>query len=162
MSLEKMVPRIEILSEKKLVGKRIKMSFSNNRTGELWQTFMPVRRYIKNNIGTELYSIEVYKPKFFDHFNPETEFDKWAAIEVTSFDTVPEGMEVIILPGGLYAVFVHKGPASIGPGTYQYIFATWLPASGFILDNRPHFAIMGSNIKMKTLIRKKKFGSRSN
>ena len=56
-------------------------------------------------------------------------------------------MESIASPEGLYAVFVHKGPASEGPRTYQNIFATWLPNSDFILDNRPHFAIMGEKYK---------------
>jgi AraC family transcriptional regulator len=100
-----MQPRIETLTEKKLVGKRIKMSLSDNKTGELWRIFMPRREEIKNNIGSELYSIEVYDPLYFNNFNPKTEFDKWATIEVTDFDTVPDEMETITLKGGLYAVF---------------------------------------------------------
>jgi len=140
-------PRIEILPEKKLVGKRLKMSFSNIRTGELWRNFMPRRKEINNAIGCELYSVEVYGPHFFSNFNPEREFDKWAAIEVTDFETVPEEMETIILPNGLYAVFLHKGDASTGPKTYRYIFETWLPDSDFLLVNRPHFALMGEKYK---------------
>jgi len=142
-----MEPGIEILTEKKLVGKHIEMSFSNNKTGELWRSFMPKRREIGNPIGTELYSIEVYGNHFFSNFNLETEFEKWAAVEVTDFETVPEEMETITLPCGLYAVFLHKGAASEGPETYQYIFETWLPESDFILDYRPHFAVMGEKYK---------------
>jgi AraC family transcriptional regulator len=140
-------PRIEILPEKKFVGKRIKMSFSNNQTHELWKSFMPSRREIKNNIGSDLYSVEVYEPLYFKNFNPEKEFDKWAVVEVTDFETVPEGMETLISPCGLYAVFLHKGAASKGPEMYQYIFGTWLPASDFLLDDRPHFAVMGEKYK---------------
>jgi AraC family transcriptional regulator len=142
-----MEPGIEILTEKKLVGKHIEMSFSNNKTGELWRSFMPKRREIGNPIGTELYSIEVYGNHFFSNFNLETEFEKWAAVEVTDFETVPEEMETITLPCGLYAVFLHKGAAIEGPETYQYIFETWLPESDFILDYRPHFAVMGEKYK---------------
>ena len=142
-----MEPGIEILTEKKLVGKHIEMSFSNNKTGELWRSFMPKRREIGNPIGTELYSIEVYGNHFFSNFNLETEFEKWAAVEVTDFETVPEEMETITLPCGLYAVFLHKGAASEGPETYQCIFETWLPESDFILDYRPHFAVMGEKYK---------------
>jgi AraC family transcriptional regulator len=142
-----MEPGIEILTEKKLVGKHIEMSFSNNKTGELWRSFMPKRREIGNTIGTELYSIEVYGNHFFSNFNLETEFEKWAAVEVTDFETVPEEMETITLPCGLYAVFLHKGAAIEGPETYQYIFETWLPESDFILDDRPHFAVMGEKYK---------------
>jgi len=100
-----MVPRIEILAEKKLIGKHIKMSFSNNKTGELWRSFMPRRREIGNTVGTELYSVEVYEPLFFDNFNPEKEFDKWAAIEVKNYDTVPDELETITLARGLLCRF---------------------------------------------------------
>jgi AraC family transcriptional regulator len=142
-----MKPRIETLTEKKLIGKRMIMSFSENKTFELWRSFMSRRKEIKNNIGTELYSIEVYAPLYFNNFNPNAEFEKWAAIEVTDLETIPNEMETITLPDGLYAVFVHKGPASTGPKTYQYIFGTWLPNSDFLLDNRPHFARMGEKYK---------------
>jgi AraC family transcriptional regulator len=135
------------LSEKKLIGKRIPMSFSNNKTFELWRGFMPRKKEIKNNISSDLYSIEVYKPLFFEHFSPEAEFEKWASVEVTDFNKIPEGMETITLPGGLYAVFLYKGPASEGAKTYQYIFGTWLPNSDYLVDTRPHFALMGEKYK---------------
>jgi AraC family transcriptional regulator len=45
-----MIPKIEYLHEKKLVGKRLSMSIGNNRTGELWRSFMPLRREILNLI----------------------------------------------------------------------------------------------------------------
>jgi AraC family transcriptional regulator len=91
----------------------------------------------------------VYEPLYFNNFNPQSEFDKWAAVEVTDFDTIPEEMEMITLPAGLYAVFLHKGPASAGPKTYQYIFGTWLPNSDFLLDSRPHVAVMGEKYKQE-------------
>lgn len=142
-----MEPRIETLREKKLIGKCIKMSFSINRTFELWRSFMPRRKEIKNNISSDLYSVEAYEPGFFDNFKPEREFDKWAAIEVTDFNSVPDGMETMVLPGGLYAVFWHKGPDSAVTKLYQYILFTWLANSGYLLDNRPHFALMGAKYK---------------
>ena len=145
--IKNMEPRIETFSEKKLLGMRIKMSFTNNKTGELWRNFMPRRKEILFKIGSELYSIEVYPPNFFDNFNTNYQFEKLAAIEVSDIDSVPNGMEIIKIPSGLYSVFIHKGPASDGPKTYQYIFQTWLPNSEFELDSRPHFAVMGAQYK---------------
>ena len=142
-----MQPRFENLSEKILIGKRIKMSFLNNKTFELWQAFMPKRKEIINCKGTELYSVEVYPPLFFETFSNEVEFEKWAAVEVSSLNTIPDGMESLVLPKGLYAVFIHKGLASKGFKTYQYIFQSWIPSSEYQLDNRPHFAIMGDKYK---------------
>jgi AraC family transcriptional regulator len=108
---------------------------------------MPRRKEIKNNIGPELYSVELYEPDFFENFNPQREFEKWAAIEVTDFDSVPAGMETFNSPAGLYAIFLYKGAASKGAETYRYIFGKWLPDSDFILDERPHFAVMGEKYK---------------
>lgn len=88
-----MEPRIELLAAKKLVGRRIILSLSHNRTGELWRSFMPRRKEITNSIGTDLYSLQVYPPAYFTPFSPDTEFEKWAAVEVSSFDHIPGGME---------------------------------------------------------------------
>lgn len=136
-------PKIEVSPEKKFIGKRMTMSFAKNKTLELWENFMPRRKEIINKIGTELYSIEIYPLNYFDNFNPSNSFEKWAALEVTDFEIIPGNMESLISPAGKYAIFIHKGSASEGPKTYQYIFRTWLPKSDYLLDTRPHFAIMG-------------------
>jgi AraC family transcriptional regulator len=142
-----MQPRIETLAEKRLVGNRARMSFSDNRTFELWRSFMPRRKEITNCLGTDLYSVEVYPPTFWEDFSADKEFEKWAAVEVAGCGAIPDLMETLTVPAGLYAVFVHRGPASTGPETYGYIFRSWLPSSGYALDNRPHFALMGEKYK---------------
>lgn len=142
-----MIPRFEILTEKKLAGKRLKMSLSGNKTKELWQSFMPERKDIKNVVGTELYSLQIYDLTYFEKFNPEKEFEKWAAVEVADFNSILSGIESFILPGGLYAVFNYKGAASAGYQAFQYIYGAWLPNSGYRLDGRPHFEILGDKYK---------------
>jgi AraC family transcriptional regulator len=142
-----MQPRIEYLSEKRLIGKRMMMSFANHNPYQLWSSFMPGRKAIQNNIGLELYSVEVYPPLFFENYNPDNEFEKWAAVEVKDFNIVPDGMETLIFPAGMYAVFIHKGSSAEAATTYNCIFQTWLPASDYLLDNRPHFAVMGEKYK---------------
>jgi AraC family transcriptional regulator len=138
---------MEKLIEKNLIGKRMIMSLSDNRTSELWQGFMSRQKEIENSIGTDLYSVQVYEDSYFRNFNPSTEFKKWAAIEVTDLEKIPAGMESLVLAGGLYAVFLHEGAASTGPKTFQYIFRTWLPKSEYALDNRPHFEVLGEKYK---------------
>ncbi|WP_207434432.1 GyrI-like domain-containing protein [Sabulibacter ruber] len=141
-------PRIETLPQTRLVGKRTTMSFMANQTQALWQSFMPRLKEIKNSVGSELYSVEVYpSPEFFRNFNPAGEFEKWAAVQVTNFDSVPAEMETLVIPEGLYAVFTYKGKASDGVSTYQYIYGTWIPDSAYNLDNRPHFALMGEKYR---------------
>lgn len=139
--------RIEKFFEKKFIGKSLILSFTNNKTSELWSSFMPLRSTITNTVGSELYSIEVCSPGYFDHFDPAAAFEKWAVVEVTDHNSIPEGMKALTVPEGLYAVFLHKGPASEGPKTYEYIFGEWLPKSGYTVDLRPHIAIMGDKYK---------------
>jgi AraC family transcriptional regulator len=140
--------RFETISEKRLIGNRLRMTFAENRTYELWRGFMPRRKEIKNNLNADLISMQVYNKSFdFVNFNPDKPFEKWAAVEVSDFDHVSSEMETFILTGGLYAVFIHKGPASEGERTYRYIFGTWLPASEYSVDDRPHFEILGKKNK---------------
>lgn len=142
-----MEPRIEVMNQKKFVGKRAVMSFSTNKTYELWKEFMPLRSKIGGFFGTALYSIEIYPSGFFDDFDPHANFEKWAAVEVTGFSSIPDGMEPLVVPAGQYAVFEYEGRASEAQETYEYIFMDWLPHSGFVLDDRPHFAVMGEKYK---------------
>jgi len=141
-------PLIRASEEKKLVGLRQSMSYANNTTFALWSGFMPRRREIQNTIGNDLYSLQVYDASFdFSTFDPHKPFEKWAAAEVSSFDNIPDGMHPLVVPAGLYAVFLHKGPASEAAGTFGYIFGTWLPASDYVSDQRPHFEILGEKYK---------------
>lgn len=141
-----MEPRIVTLKEKKLVGKRLVMSLSDNKTGELWRSLMPRRKEISNNLTSDLISMSLYKPSYFADFKLSNEFEKWAAVEVSDFDRVPNDMETIALPAGLYAVFNYKG-SSTDHGIFQFIFGVWLPKSAYLLDDRPHFEVLGERYK---------------
>lgn len=133
---------------KNLIGMHLAMSMANNKTTELWRGFMPRRKEIANAVGTDLFSMQVYPAGYnFEVFDHHATFEKWAAIEVSDVDTIPDGMEYFTLQAGLYAVFLHRGPASEGERTFRYIFETWLPASGYQLDNRPHFELLGAKYK---------------
>ena len=147
-----MEPRIETLEEKKLIGIRSTMSFANNQIFKLWQSFMPRRNEIKNNLSPDLFSIQIFPPSFrFTPPDPHAPFDKWAAIEVANFEIVPAGMETLILSESLYAVFDYKG-LSTDHTIFNYIFSTWLPNSKtYILDHRPHFEVLGEKYKNNNL-----------
>lgn len=141
-----MTPRFETINAKKLVGKRLTMSFANYKVGELWKSFMPRRREITNNLTNDLISVVVYQSTHFADFKPTNEFERWATIEVTDFDNVPIEMETFVLQSGLYAVFDYKG-LNTDHSIFQYILGTWLPNSDYILDNRPHFEVLGDRYK---------------
>ena len=136
-------PRIIEIPARKLIGISKSMSIANDKTSQLWQQFMPRRKEIINRVNQNFYSMQVYnKNLVMKDFTPTTVFDKWAVVEVHSFDQVPEGLQMYNLTGGKYAVFIHKGPASAFKPTFDYIYGVWLPASEFELDQREHFELL--------------------
>ncbi|MGQ7945973.1 GyrI-like domain-containing protein [Flavobacterium sp. WC2509] len=141
-----MNPRIINLREKKLIGKRLTMSFTNYKVSELWKDFMPRRKQVDNNLSNDLISMTVYEPTHFLNFSPTNEFEKWATVEVSDFDNVPSKMETFTLAGGLYVVFDYKG-LNTDDSIYRYIYGEWIPNSDYDLDNRPHFEILGDKYK---------------
>jgi AraC family transcriptional regulator len=142
-----MQPRIETLNEKKLVGKMIKMSLTANKTTQLWQSFMPRKKEISNALSSSLFSLQVYESGYFTTFDPHKEFEKWALTEVADFENVPDELETFVLPNGQYAVFNHSGDIAAFGKLLQYILGEWLPNSDYILDDRPHFELLGDKYK---------------
>ena len=122
------------------------MSLADNKTGQLWSSFAPRIKDIKNRKTSDKISMQVYDALYHRNFNPNNEFEKWATVEVNDFNDAPEDMETFNLSGGEYAVFDYKG-SSNDNSIFQYIFMNWLPKSKYQLDNRPHFEILGEKYK---------------
>jgi AraC family transcriptional regulator len=53
---------------------------------------------------------------------------------------IPEGMASFKISGLL--LFYYREAMQM-PAAFEYIFATWLPSSEYVLDHRPHFEILG-------------------
>ena len=140
------VPGIADLGPRLLIGLSRNMSILNNSTSLLWQEFMPFRKSISGRLNDELFSLQVYDPLYFKLFDPRREFTKWAAVEISEPGSYPERLEKFELVGGRYAIFHYKGhPADTK--IFEYIYREWLPKSGYNLDQRPHFEIIGSHYK---------------
>ena len=142
-----MIPRTETINEKKLVGKRMTMSYADYRIGELWGSFMPRRKEITNTLTNDLISLVVYAPNHFIDFKPTNQFERWATVEVEDFNKLPDEMETYNLSNGLYAVFNYKGMSSGASAFFQYIYTEWVPNSEYILDDRAHFEVLGEKYK---------------
>ena len=115
-----------------------------NRTANLWREFMPLRNKIPNRLNQDYISMQIYDPEYFNAFDPGREFIKWAAVQVSKNSDIPLNLDKTTIPGGTYAKFHYNGPAG-NPSIFQYIYSEWLPASGYWLDQRPHFEILGPN-----------------
>ncbi|WP_306639480.1 GyrI-like domain-containing protein [Sanyastnella coralliicola] len=122
------------------------MSLVNNLTGQLWGRMGPEIKTIGNRASEDKISLQVYPSDYYLAFNPARKFEKWALVEVNSFDMIPEGLQTFELEGGLYAVFDYKG-SSNDPSVFQYIFSQWIPQSAYAVDDRPHFEVLGANYR---------------
>jgi AraC family transcriptional regulator len=141
-----MTPRIIKLAEKRLIGLQMKMSLVENKTSFLWGQFAPRIKEILNRASEDKISMLVYPPEYFKSFHPDTVFEKWATVEVDDFKNIPDGMTSFILREGLYAVFEYKGSSS-DRKVFEYIFSEWIPKSGYEIDNRPHFEVLGKKYR---------------
>jgi len=137
-----MNPKIIKLSEKNLIGMKSHMNHGQyGNIVALWKRFMPNRKAISNTINEEFIALQTYS----DFNNFEASFDIMACVEVSDLETIPEAMEAFTIPEGKYAVFLQKGMDA--SATYQRIMREWLPSSGYAIDDRPHFQVMGEKYK---------------
>lgn len=141
-----MEPRIVEVAERKLVGMKTETRLIDNQIPRLWQTFMPQRSTIKNGLLTGFFAVhERDSGVNFENFTPATLYTSWATIEVSDQEQIPEGMEARQLSGGLYAIFIHKGPAQNFKATMDFIYGQWLPNSAYEIDDRDQFEIMAED-----------------
>ncbi|WP_458626629.1 GyrI-like domain-containing protein [Winogradskyella sp. PC D3.3] len=137
-----MAPQILTIKTKTVVG--MKSSMSHGAFGNivaLWKRFMPKQSAISNRLTSEFIALQIY-----DDFNAmETPFVIWACVEVSSYNAIPDGMTSFTILKGDYAVFQHKGMDA--SKTYRQIMTEWLPNSGYEIDERPHFQVMGEMYK---------------
>jgi AraC family transcriptional regulator len=142
-------PLICTVSAKTLVGDMLEISFDNIQTPILWRNFMPRRNQILNAVSTELYSVQILKK--FELPTAQSEFEKWACVEVTEVADIPQNMKVLTIPEGLYAIFHYRGLDTEGYKVFQWIFNQWLPNTDFEFDSRPQFEILSEKYKRNSV-----------
>ena len=127
----------------------IEMSLAENKTFQIFRTFMPRRKEILNYKNHDVFDLIIYPKGYFLKFNPTTNFKKHALAKVSNFNNTPEGMEQFTLTSGKYAEFTIKGHIP-NPEIFNYIYSTWLPNSDFSLNDRPHFDILSEKMQQKS------------
>ena len=122
------------------------MSLAQPKNFELFSSFMPRKNEIMNQVCDDILDFQTYNNSYFKNFNPTNEFEKWAAVEVSSFETIPLNMESFTLKAGKYAVFNYKG-LHTDTSIFEFIYGEWLKNTEFEIDYRPHFQVLGKNYK---------------
>lgn len=124
-----------------IVGLRRKTTIRENNIPLMWKEFNPRLGEIQNRVESiRAYGICEVDPEYdMTKFSEDTTFSEFVGVEVTSFSDIPTGMDIKTLSMGRYAVFTHKGKLVDLKTTYDYIWGTWIPCSGYELDMRDDF-----------------------
>ncbi len=94
INLKILEPSIITVPETKFVAKRITMSFFQDETHKLWNSFGPRIKDIPYKIGKDKYSIQIFPDTdFFKNFNSTRIFKKYAAVNVSGYGDLPDGLE---------------------------------------------------------------------
>ena len=122
----------------------------NDNIGPTWNKFVSRVQEIKHKINEEvLYSIMFCGLK--EESDPQSlveypDFIYIVAVEVDSFNDMPEDMVKKAIPDALYAVFTCKDE-DMDKG-FAYAYAEWLPQSGYMRnDNGVDFEYYDKNYK---------------
>lgn len=145
-------PRIESVGEKKLVGMHRPMSFDGGQVameevGALWRDFRSRISEVEARMGPDFISMRIYEEPLTSASSADSRFEHWAAVEVSELGDEVAGMARHSLAGGMYAVFIHRGPASAFADTARHIYGEWLPGSIYELDDREHFEVLGPSYR---------------
>jgi predicted transcriptional regulator YdeE/DNA-binding transcriptional MerR regulator len=123
--------RLESLDEFHVIGLEYYGSDESKLSG-LWEQFIPrigeIRRRIQPDVtfGICFHDAELKAQSKFSYMAcVKVDESSLAAVEV------PPGMIARTVPAKDYAVFTHQGMLDTLGDTYQYIYETWLPESGY-------------------------------
>ncbi len=115
--------------ETKTVGMSTLISSDFNIMGMLWSRFMAREAELSNVIKEEVGLGITYDMEDFGE--GKYLFAHMAAMMVSDYENIPEGMTTKTIPAGKYAKFTHIGPLSTLHTTYMKIYSEILPASQF-------------------------------
>jgi AraC family transcriptional regulator len=125
-----MKPEIKEKNKFFVIGLQIKTTLEtcSTKIRPMWEKFITMWDQIKNVKNSE----ESYGVCFNDVMDEKHEdcskdvFVSMAAREVTSVESIPQGMVAREIPKCKYAVFVHEGSCTTMHQTYTDIYSKWL------------------------------------
>jgi AraC family transcriptional regulator len=97
-----------------------------------WQRFTPYIGNIRTQVGNVAYGVCI-------NADDAGNFEYLCGVEVSSFDGVPDELSRVRIPARRYAVFEHRDHVSTIRGSFNAIWAKWLPESGFEIAEAPDF-----------------------
>ena len=137
---------IQIVQVSKMFVVGISINMQRHETHKiktLWQQFSPRKSEITNLVNSKSIAMQTFTLN--EKKEPNNNFNMWACVEVSKLTDVPSDMKAFTIPKGEYIKVLHKGMDA--GKTYRRIMTEWLPNSGYAIDDRPHFQVMGDKYK---------------
>lgn len=143
-----LAPEYVWLTDVHLAGIRTETSLSTEgqKTVALWRELGPLRAQVRPE-PLFLYSVTAFPDGFFESYQPDLPYEKWAAFPWPSHEDLPLGLARCEVPAGHYAVFTYQGTAAGAGAFLAEVYGKWLPASGRKLEHRPHLARMAADYR---------------
>ena len=146
LEITKMEPKIIKKEDFTIVGLRYFGKNEHNEIPELWNQFnkrMKEMGGLEHETGEAAVGLCITP----DDEPLEGAFEYVAGALVDEVEEVPEDFVVRHVPEQTYAVFEHKGDMPSLSKTYEYIYETWLPQSGYQISSRMDFEYYNEDFK---------------
>jgi AraC family transcriptional regulator len=142
-----MQPVLKFVAEKKVmgVGTRFISARSPDHNNEtkipaLWGRYLSRSGEIAQRLSPADLGVVICLDDKESKSHPDELF-YLAGAEVAGDGNAPDGLTVLTIPAGEYAVFTHKGLLDKIGMTMNYIYGSWLPKSGQKLREAPEFEV---------------------
>ena len=121
----------------KVVGMKVETRMSENKIPGLWAQFLERIHEVKQRSNVhDTYGISEYSDNYVDEWS-----NYWACVPVNCIEEIPEGMVAKTVSAARYVVVTHKGKLQTMSNAFDYIYTTWLPKSGYELDEKDSFEL---------------------
>ncbi|MBA4305047.1 MAG: hypothetical protein C0424_12530 [Sphingobacteriaceae bacterium] len=140
MSFSPLPFRLESLPATTLWALRTTHNLLNMQNASLWMAFRSGLGSTPLPAPEAWFSVSFYPADYFSAFSPAKSYDLACGIGAMNGEAMPSFAQEVEIPAGDYAVFTYQGLPGAAP--FEWILRSWLPASGFQLDHRPHFERM--------------------
>ena len=139
-------PSIRVEPKKQIVGIRTQFfsidSEKNNiaqKLPALWANFLSRLPEIPNALDDVCFGV-LYRIAENDE-----QLNYIAGVQVNDIQSIPDGMEALVIPESRYALFTHRGEVAQLDTTVDYIYSNWLLKSGHRHSYSPDLEIYGQD-----------------
>lgn len=136
-----MTPRLLSMNQAICAGLRedIEMPRDKERIPELWSRLQSSIPEIKNICGPAMGVVSGSAKSGCVNYA--------ACVQVADTNSLPENLDIITVPAGDYAEFVHEGPVSELFRTCDNIYRSWFPGSGLLMGEGPMVEVYPENFR---------------